>query len=84
MTTTTTIAWVRSVRIDDDGMTVYADIHSRLGPEVTSKEMHGFDVEASAADIEAAVLARIEAICRDELGIPVDADHAVRLLSCLR
>lgn len=84
MMTTATIAWVRSVRIDDDGLTVYADIHSRLGPEVTSKEMHGFDADAAAADLEAAVLARIEAVCRDELGIPVDADHAVRLLSCLR
>jgi hypothetical protein len=82
--TTTTIAWVRSVRIDDDGLTVYADIHSSLGPEVTSREMHGFDVEAPAADLEAAVLARVETVCRDELGIPVDADHAVRVLTRLR
>ncbi len=81
--TTTTVAWVRSVRIDEDGITVYVDIHSTLGPEVTSWELHGLDPDADGAVLEATILAHVEAYCRSTLGIPVDADHAVRLLTRL-
>lgn len=79
-----TIAWVRSVRIDAEGLTAYVDVHSALGPELTSAELRGLDLEADPAALEAAVLSRVEDLCRNELGLEVDAAHQVRLLSRLR
>lgn len=75
------IAILRDARYDDDGLTCYIDIRSNLGPELASKELHGFDVSATADDLELAIIDRVEQVCKNELGLTIDADHTVRLLT---
>lgn len=78
------VAILRDVRYDNSGLIFYVDIRSNLGLELTSKEFHGFNAESDALDLELALISRIEQVCKNEFGIPIDQDHTVRLLTKLR
>ncbi len=76
------VAYVRDVRLEADGLTMLVDLRALVGPQLTSLELRGFDVELPARDLENALRERLEVVCIG-LGVPIDADHSVRLLTPL-
>lgn len=76
-------AIVKLAQLDSDGLSFTLDISS-LDYKVNNRELRAFDASAPTDVLEAALIARIEKICREELGLTIDADHTVRLLTKLR